>query len=221
MKIKNKKLKIKDNVCLRHILLYKIIVPSFFIFAFLFFILLALPALADSLWNKDSASPYSTQKAYKVGDIINIIILESTTAQNKAGTKTDVRDDLGAKFSHTLQRLAPIIGRSNQLAGQISNKYKGLGQTTRSSSVQARIAAWVTGVIPNGNLKIKGRHKVEVNDEIQEITITGLVRPKDISGSNTVYSYQIANVELAVKGTGVVADTESPGWLTRLFNWLF
>jgi flagellar L-ring protein precursor FlgH len=184
-------------------------------------LIFAFPVYADSIWNKESASPYSTQKAYKVGDIINIVILESTSAQNKAGTKTDVRDDLGAKFTHTLQRLAPIIGRSNQLAGQVSNRYKGLGQTSRSSSVQARIAAWVTEVVPNGNLKIKGRHKVEVNDEIQEITITGIVRSKDISGLNAIYSYQVANAELAVKGTGVIAETESPGWLTRIFNWLF
>lgn len=176
---------------------------------------------ADSVWNKDSSSPYSTQKAYKTGDIISIIILESTVAQNKAGTKSDVRDDLGMKFTHTLQRLAPVIGTNNQATGQASNRYSGLGQTSRTSSVQARISAWVTEVMPTGNLKIKGRHKVEVNDEIQEITITGVVRAKDISGANTVFSYQVADAELAVKGTGVVAETESPGWLTRIFNWLF
>lgn len=179
------------------------------------------PVLADSIWNAESASPYTTHKAYKEGDIINIIILESTTAQNRAGTKSDVRDDLGLKFTHTLQRLAPTIGRDNQMTGQASNKYQGLGQTSRYSNVQARISAWVTEIMPNGNLKVKGRHRVEVNDEIQEITITGMVRAKDISGSNSVYSYQVADAELAVKGTGVVAETESPGWLTRIFNWLF
>jgi flagellar L-ring protein precursor FlgH len=178
-------------------------------------------AAADSIWNKESASPYSTEKAYKVGDIINILILESTSAQNKAGTNTDVRDDLGAKFTHTIQRLAPVIGTNNQAAGQVNNQYKGSGATTRSSNVQARISAWVTEVMPNGNLKIQGSHKVEINDEIQEIAITGMVRPKDISGANTIYSYQVANAELAVKGTGVVAEGESPGWITRILNWLF
>ena len=78
-----------------------------------------------------------------------------------------------------------------------------------------------TAVLPNENLEITGKHKVQVNDEIQEITITGSVRPKDISGANTIFSYQVANAELIVKGKGVVADTESPGWLTRIFNWLF
>jgi flagellar L-ring protein precursor FlgH len=181
----------------------------------------SLPAAGDSIWNRESASPYTTEKAYKKGDIVHIVILENTQAQNRAGTKTDIRDDLGLKLSHTLDRLAPVIGTDNQMTGQVSNQYKGLGQTSRVSAVQARIASWVTEVLPNGNLAIKGVHKVEVNDEVQEITITGVVRVKDISGANTVYSYQVANAKLAVKGTGVVAETESPGWLTRFFNWLF
>jgi flagellar L-ring protein precursor FlgH len=189
--------------------------------AILFLLLMACSVHADSVWNKDSASPYSTEKAYKKGDIVHIMIMESTQAQNRAGTETDVKDDLGAKFSHTLQSLAPVIGTDNQVSGNVSNKYRGLGRTSRVSNVQARIASWVTEVLPNGNLIIKGKHKVEVNDEIQEITITGILRVKDISGANTVYSYQVANAELAVRGTGVVAETESPGWLTRIFNWLF
>lgn len=137
-------------------------------------------AFADSVWNKDSSSPYTTQRAYKVGDIINIIIMESTSAKNIAGTKTDVKDDLGAKFSHNIQRLAPIIGTNNQIAGNVSNRYSGLGQTSRSSNVQARISAWVTEVLENGNLAVKGRHRVEVNDEIQEIMVTGIIRPQDV-----------------------------------------
>jgi len=181
----------------------------------------SMPAGADSVWNENSASPYSTQKGYKVGDIINVMILESSSAKNLAGTKTDVKDDLSMKFTHTLQRLAPIIGANNQMTGQASNRYTGDGSTTRGSNVQARIAAWVTEVLPNGNVAIKGQHKVEVNDELQEITLTGIVRPKDISGANTIYSYQVASANLSVRGTGSVADTSAPGWLTRLFNWIF
>jgi len=182
---------------------------------------LAAGVWADSLWNENSASPYSTQKAYKVGDIVNIMIMESSSAKSLANTKSDTNDDLSAKFTHTLQRLAPVIGANNQLTGQVSNRYTGDGQTSRGSNVQARVAAWVTEVLPNGILQLKGQHKVEVNEELQEITITGLVRAKDISGANTVYSYQVANANLSVKGTGLVSDTSAPGWLTRIFNWLF
>ncbi|MBN2058461.1 MAG: flagellar basal body L-ring protein FlgH [Candidatus Saganbacteria bacterium] len=185
-------------------------------------VLAGSPAMADSVWDeKNSSSPYSTEKAHRVGDIINIVILESTSAVNQAGTDTDVSDDLSAKFTHTIDQLAPVIGPDNQLTGQAANKYTGTGKTTRASNVTARIAAWVTEVKPNGNLAIEGKHRVQVNDEIQEITITGTVRPKDISGGNSVYSYQVANADLTVRGTGVVAESESPGWFTRILNWLF
>ncbi|MBU0502108.1 MAG: flagellar basal body L-ring protein FlgH [bacterium] len=183
--------------------------------------ILAAGVPADSIWNKDSSSPYSIERSHKTGDIINLIILESTSALNQAKTKTDVDDDLAAKFTHNINRLASIIGTNNQVDGTVGNRYTGSGQTGRTSNVQARVAAWVTEVMPNGNLVILGKHKVQVNDEIQEITISGLIRPKDISGANTVYSYQVANAELTIRGKGVIAETESPGWLTRIFNWLF
>jgi len=184
-------------------------------------VVLSVPILADSIWKDESASPYSPQKVYKVGDVINVIILESSSAKNLAGSKADVSDNLGLSFTHSLQQLAPVIGRNVQVAGKFDNKYTGSGQTTRGSTVTARVAAWVTEVLPNNNLAIKGRHRVEVNDEMQEIIFTGIVRPKDISGANTVYSYQVASASLSIKGTGSVADTESPGWITRIFNWLF
>lgn len=184
-------------------------------------ILLVSSALADSLWNDNSASPYSAQKTYKVGDIINVLILENSSAKNLAKTQTNVSDDLSAKFTHTLQRLAPIIGVNNSVAGNLANKYSGDAATNRGSNVSARIAAWVTEILPNGNLAIRGQHKVEVNNEVQEITITGIVRPKDIVASSTVFSYQVANANLTVNGSGAVSDASAPGWITRLLNWLF
>ena len=184
-------------------------------------LLLVAASFADSIWNENSASPYSTQKAYKVGDVINVLIIESSSARNLVGLKSDVKDDLSLKFSHTIQRLAPVIGANNSATGQFSNRQTGDGQTTRGSNVTARVAAWVTEVLPNGNVAIKGVHKVAVNDEVQEISLTGIVRPKDISGANTIYSYQVANANLTVRGSGVIADTGNPGWLTRLFNWFF
>ena len=213
--MKNAKCKMQNyNFRFKRLFLFSLIF-SFFIFHFSF------PVGADSIWNKESASPYTVEKAFKEGDIVNIIILESTSAINSANTKTDVTDNLGVKFTHTLQRLAPIIGTNNQMDGDLSNKYKGIGQTGRTSSVQARVAAWVTDVLPNGNLVVQGKHKVQVNDEIQEISITGNVRPKDISGANAIFSYQVANAELVVRGKGVVAQAEQPGWITRIFNWIF
>ena len=188
----------------------------------LIILLLGLTASADSIWKTEKAtSPYSPDKSFKTGDIITILIIESSTAQHKAGTNTDVKDDFGVKFNHTIDKLTSIIGTSNSLSGGGSQKYGGLGSTQRQSNVQAKVAAVVTEVMDNGNLKIEGRHKVAVNDEDQEIMISGTVRSKDISINNTIYSYQVADADISIKGTGVVQEAEAPGWFTRILNWLF
>ncbi|MFC1559473.1 flagellar basal body L-ring protein FlgH [Candidatus Margulisiibacteriota bacterium] len=178
-------------------------------------------AFADSLWNETSSSPYTTAKSFKVGDIVTVFILESSSAIQKAGTDTNVRDDLSASLNHTIDALRPTIDNSIQVQGGIGNKYKGLGATTRTSNVQAKVAAIVVKVLPNGNLLIKGEHKVEVNDERQFINVSGMIRPKDVSLDNTIYSHQVANASVSVRGSGPVRDAEEPGWLTKTFNWLF
>lgn len=185
-------------------------------------LLLAGLAGADSIWKSgQSNSPYSTQKAFKVGDIIYVLILETTSAVSKADTGTDVKDELSFSFTHTLDQLAPYIGKNTQVAGKAQNKYKGSGQTTRSSTIKARVSARVIEVLPNGNLKIVGQHKVGVNDEDQEIVISGIIRSKDVSMTNAIYSYQVANAKISVSGQGALGEAQSPGWITRILNWIF
>jgi len=152
---------------------------------------------------------------------VTILILETTSAVQKAGTDTNVSDDLSASFNHNIERLKPMIDTSNQITTGIDGKYKGAGSTSRSSNVQAKVAAVVVKVLPNGNLLVKGEHKVEVNDEKQIISVSGMIRPKDVSLDNTILSYQVANASVSVKGTGPVRDAEEPGWLTKMFNWFF
>ena len=75
--------------------------------------------------------------------------------------------------------------------------------------------------LPNGVLRIEGRQKIVINGEEQEIVISGLVRSRDVAPDNTVLSTFVADAEIAFVGSGIVADKNNPGILTRLFNWLF
>jgi flagellar L-ring protein precursor FlgH len=114
-----------------------------------------------------------------------------------------------------------LVDNPHHLIGSGGNVYKGLGATTRTSNVTAKIAAVVVKVLANGNLMISGEHRVEVNDEVQTLKISGMVRPKDVGLQNTVYSYQVAGADVSVKGQGTVGDAESPGVFSRFFNWIF
>ncbi len=185
-------------------------------------VVLVSSANADSLYKVGkTGSPYTPEKSFRVGDIITVLIVESSTAQHKAGTNSNVSDDFGVKFVHTLERLNPLIGPSSAVSGDLSQRYGGLGSTQRESNIQAKIAAEVTEVMENGNLRIEGKHTVRVNDENQEILVAGVVRSKDVTITNTIYSYQVADADVSIKGTGTVQEAEAPGWFTRILNWLF
>jgi len=186
-------------------------------------LLFTVHCYADSLWKEGSSSPYSTHKAFKTGDVITVIILETTTAQHKAGTDTSAKDDLSIQFRHTIQRLRPLMApdKTHAVTGSGAHTYAGAGGTTRTSKVQAKIAAVVEKILPNGNLIISGNHKMEVNEELQEITLTGVVRPKDVTLYNTVYSYQVADANVSIRGTGTASEAQAPGWITRILNWIF
>jgi flagellar L-ring protein precursor FlgH len=182
------------------------------------FLLSFSSAYSDAIWNKASSSPYSVSKSFRVGDVITVLVLESTSAVQRAGTNTNADDSLSLAFN---SNLAGFYHPNKAVGGSGGNTYKGLGDTTRTSNVTAKIASVVVKVLPNSNLLIEGEHKVAVNDEVQVIKISGMIRPKDVSFQNTVYSYQVAGADVSVKGSGVVGDAENPGAVTRFFNWLF
>ena len=185
-----------------------------------FSLLLVQAGFSDSIWQEGvSTSPYSTQKTYKIGDIVYVVILESTSALSKAGTETNVKDELSASFHHTIDTLGFETDAS--INPKVENKFDGAGKTTRSTAIQARVAARVTRVLKNGNIKIVGKHVIEVNGEEQEIVISGVVRSKDINQANAIYSYQVANAKISVMGSGMVAEAEQPGWFSRILNWIF
>ena len=191
------------------------------------FLLLVFPVtiVSDSLWT--GKSMYSTSsREIKVGDIITIQISESTSAVQEATTRTSKTSGLEADILNDFDRITSAFGNDrdrkefeNELRGR--EDYRGTGQTTRRSQVRAVITAVVTEILDSGNLYVVGEHRVKVNNEVETIRIAGIVRPSDISGRNTVYSYQLARAEVSVNGAGVVGQKQSPGVLTKAFNWLF
>ena len=80
------------------------------------------------------------------------------------------------------------------------------------------MTAQVVDVLPNGNLIIEGNREVRVNAENQMITLTGMVRPRDITADNVIQSTYIADARIAYSGTGVLNDRQRPGWFTRVMD---
>jgi flagellar L-ring protein precursor FlgH len=177
------------------------------------------PVAEGSLWSAQAPlSLYGDVKAGNVGDVVTINIVESASASKNATTKTSRNSSLEATWSGVLQKLAGEWVGNDQKVG-LGNAFDGQGETTRSSTLNAFITAQVIQVAPNGNLVLQGSRQVRVNNEIQFITIQGMVRPADISSNNVVLSTYLADATIELNGQGVVSDKQRPGWLTRILDW--
>jgi flagellar L-ring protein precursor FlgH len=112
----------------------------------------------------------------------------------------------------------PPANLTQMVGTDFSSSFAGEATSDRSGQVTASIAARVTEVLPNGNLSLFGRRAMKVNNEVQYITVSGIVRPQDISSSNRVKSTYLADSRIEYYGKGALADKQKPGWGTRIIE---
>ena len=157
----------------------------------------------------------TNMKAYRVGDLITIIIVENASASANSKTKADNKSETkGGPGLGFLDFIKPWDMT-------VENKYKGDGKTERDGSLRAEITARIVEVLRNGDFRIEGTRMVNINGEKQMIEITGFCRGRDITPDNTIMSTYISDAQIAYNGTGPVNDTSQPGVVTRVLNWLF
>lgn len=164
-------------------------------------------------------------KARRIGDIVTVSIVESSTATNDADTKTERKSSIAAQVESFLgmEKGFPTGNHPNwnpfgSIKAGMQNDYDGSGTTKRSGKMAASMTARVVGILPNGNLKIVGTREVTVNNETQLITLSGMIRPRDISPDNVILSTYIADAQISYTGDGVVNAKQRPGWLASILD---
>jgi len=182
-----------------------------------------------SLWSEMSeVGLFQDLKARKVGDIVTVRIIEDPEAELNANTKTSRSSSIDAaklKFLGYMKalaeknsRLAQDPGTDDLILASLGTKFDGKGSSDRDGHVKAYITAVVEKVLFNGNLYISGQREVRVNNETEYITLSGVVRPKDITSFNEVSSTYVADARITYSGNGPVADKQKPGWLGRILD---
>jgi flagellar L-ring protein precursor FlgH len=164
-----------------------------------------------------SRSIFSDVKAFQAGDAIMILIMEDTQANNSADTKSSRDTELSGSFGYNAGS-----GGSNY-GGKLGTgtKHQGSGSTNRNEKIRARLSAKIIEVVDNGNLKIEGKRTTKINGETQTITIQGIIRPVDVRPDNSVFSYNILDLNLIIEGNGSVSEIQEPGLLTKFLRILF
>jgi flagellar L-ring protein precursor FlgH len=178
----------------------------------------ALPAGARSLWSDDSVNLFSNHKAMHVGDIVTIIIVEDASASNQSQMKLtkESNADLDASGSGSLDFIPLLGGKLDYTKEQ-----QGKGQQTLAGKMNARVTATVIEIRPNGNLVVEGSRQVVINDETDQITVAGVIRPEDIAADNTVLSTYLSEGQISYTGTGALKQAGQQGLIARFLDLLF
>ncbi len=188
----------------------------------------SLPPSEGSLWTDESDPFFEDTKARKPGDTLIVNIFENSQSSMDATTKADRTStmDIGIPnfFGYMRQFEALPNPTSKGMLGdkivgtKYKNSFEGDGKSNRNGYVRASVAARIIEVLPNGNYSIFGKRATKVNQEVQHIVVSGIVRPEDISYDNIVQSTSLADSRIEYYGQGVLADKQKQGWGTRLID---
>lgn len=166
---------------------------------------------------------YDDQLALNVGDILTVVLQESTTSSKSADTSYSKDDELDFNEAIILGNNIGFKGSSLLSDPSFERAFDGSASSDQSNSLRGSISVTVSEVLPNGVLRIQGEKWLKLNQGDEYIRLTGLVRPQDIGTDNTIPSSKIADARIAYGGTGEFDNVNRQGWLSRFFNseWWF
>lgn len=171
-----------------------------------------------SLFDSSYRNPFTDNVARQVGDVLTVLVSESTVASFNASTQATKSDNSGINvnlFNNILDRLfQPVTTSANSTTG-------GDGSTRQNSNMSATMSVVVKAVLPNGNLVVEGHRTLITNKQTQTLVFSGIVRPSDIRPNNTISSASVAEAEIKMDGSGVIADRQRKGILTEILDWIF
>ena len=169
-----------------------------------------------SIYSTSSPGLFSADKrAHKVGDILTVQLSETFSSTKSVATATSKADVIGAEVGPTgfLRNFAGIGGNASK-----TNTFAGSGSASQSNTLTGFISATVVNVYPNGNLEIKGQKKLRITEGTEYIRLSGIIRPEDISTTNTVSSAKIAEAQIEYVGAGILDSATKPGWGSKIFR---
>ena len=169
----------------------------------------------------DFVQIFNSRRARYVDDIVYVLVAEEFRGTGAASTSSDGKNS--SKYSvpgfFALKQYLGDLGKMDDwLEVERSNKTAGTGATSRSNTLTAKIAARVTEVLPNGDFRIMGTHFTQVNREDHFVTVSGIIRPTDISSENYILSSAIAEARIEYSGNGTIGTKQGVGWGTKVLD---
>ncbi len=177
----------------------------------------------NSLWRTGSRSFFNDQRASRIGDIltVNIEIDDKAEVSNSSDRQRESSTSAGVSNFFGLEQVAGQIFNSafdpqNLVGAEAESEHRGSGAINREEKIELTIAAVIVDRLPNGNLVLAGRQEVRINGELRELTVSGIIRPEDVTANNTINHTQIAEARISYGGRGTISAVQRPNWGQRL-----
>lgn len=173
------------------------------------------PATGGIYGNRQSDAWFGRGRNYQIGDLITVILNESTQADRSQ--KTDVSRDASntalPKGANTLLgNVHPFFDGLSLNAAKTASS--GKGSAAQAASLTGSVTVTVTEILANGNLVVRGEKKLGLSEGTEVIQVAGVIRPQDIGPNGTVQSLRLANAQISYRGSGDLASASKPGWGT-------
>lgn len=167
-------------------------------------------------------------KARRIGDILTVRLSEATNASKSATTEIEKSNTstitdptiLGTSPDFNVPKFLPLAATQNlNLESSLSSdhEFDGSGSSAQQNALTGTISVSVVEVLPNGNLIVRGEKRVTLNNGVEYVQLSGIIRQVDILADNSVLSTQINDATINYVGEGAVAESNFIGWLARFF----
>jgi len=189
-----------------------------------------------SLYSRKGPSLFADKKDLQVGDIIQVVIseaLSSNTTSKRELTNNSSESLGGGLITPATNNTLPLNGTVQSIANKINSfggvqfnsssdsSFKGDVKAEADESFSTTLSVIIEETYQNGNYYIKGSKEMLIDEQKQEIIISGVIRPYDISPDNSINSSQIANLKVLYKKDGEEQDVMHQPWGTKLIKMLW
>lgn len=154
-------------------------------------------------------------RARALGDLVTIVLVESTTTNKSTTGRTNREGSFGITppASGPLDFLNP-----EALNAAAEGSFTGGGNATQQSRLNGAVAVTIAAIYPNGTAEVVGEKHMKLSQGDEWVQFAGRIRLVDIDGDNRLASSQVANARIIYSGKGAVQQASRPGWLSRFFG---
>lgn len=166
-----------------------------------------------NLYNETFYRPLiADHKAYLPGDVLTVIVLETSNAQTSADLSS------GKEIKTALQ--ANYNKNKYEVGFGLKGDGRAAAKTGRNGKIKAAITVQIKGILPNGTYHIEGHQLIQINGEQQTILLSGIVRQEDISAQNTILSTRLADAKITYSGDGSVSNSQRYNYVYKFLSFM-